>query len=79
MNQDYRGVVDKFKKLNLNGFIFATQKFCELSLYEYPVFKEEMEKAGFPILFLEVENTPGGVEALRTRVQAFAEILGAGN
>jgi bzd-type benzoyl-CoA reductase N subunit len=78
MEQDYRGVVARFKQLKLDGFIFATQKFCELSLYEYPVFREEMEKAGFPILYLEVENTPGGVEALRTRVQAFAEILGSG-
>lgn len=79
MHQDYRGVVARVKNLKLDGFIFATQKFCELSLYEYPVFKEEMEKAGVPMLFLELENTPGGIESLRTRVQAFAEIiLGAG-
>ena len=37
--------------------------------------KREMEEAGIPLLYIEIEQQMDSVEQLRTRIQTFAEIL----
>lgn len=60
---------------SINGVIFVLQKFCATHFADQPFFKDELEKAGIPSLVLEVENTPTGMEAVRTRIQAFIETI----
>jgi len=54
--------------------IFAT-KFCEPEYFDYPGLKEDLEKAGVPVLLLETELGMGVPGPVRTRVQAFVETL----
>jgi len=61
-----------------DGVLFMNMKFCELEEFDYPVLKAELERAGIPLLFLEVEQQMAALGQVRTRLQAFLEVLGQG-
>lgn len=63
---------------NADGVLFLGMKFCEAEEFDYPVLKAELEAAGLPLLLLEVEQQMSAFGQVRTRLQAFLEILGAG-
>jgi bzd-type benzoyl-CoA reductase N subunit len=57
-----------------DGVVFVLEKFCEPHAFDYAQVLPTLDEAGVPHLLLEMEQTPS-VEALRTRLQAFVEIL----
>ena len=59
-----------------DGVIFARQKFCEPHGFDYVTLKAALDRAGVPHLLVELEQTPH-VGQMRTRVEAFLEIIGA--
>lgn len=61
-----------------DGVLFLNMKFCELEEFDYPVLKAELEEAGIPLLFLEVEQQMSALGQVRTRLQAFLEVLEQG-
>lgn len=60
----------------IDGIVFHALKFCDNSLYGFPLIRVFMEKEGIPVLYLETEYRDTGLEQVRTRVQAFLEMLG---
>ena len=48
---------------------------CDPEEFDYPVYKKELEEAGVPMLYIEVDQQMDSIEQLRTRIQSFAEIL----
>jgi len=58
------------------GIVYHALKFCDASLYEYPLFREYFAGAGIPVLYLETEYRDAGLEQARTRIQAYLELLG---
>ncbi|RLB81667.1 MAG: hypothetical protein DRH15_06540 [Deltaproteobacteria bacterium] len=68
-------LVSRMEETEAKGLIYVALKFCDPYLYEFPYLKEELEARGIPVLFLEAEyrGRPGG--GMRTRVQAFMEML----
>ncbi len=60
-----------------NGLVFTLQKFCDPHAFDYAIVKETLDAAGVPHLLLELEQTPA-VGQLRTRLEAFLEMLIAG-
>ncbi|GAB4321596.1 MAG: 2-hydroxyacyl-CoA dehydratase family protein [Promethearchaeota archaeon] len=54
-------------------------KFCDVYQYDAPALKRRLDEAGVPSLFVEGDGTLGGVEQLKTRLEAFLEILEGGN
>jgi benzoyl-CoA reductase subunit C len=62
-------------KNHVEGIIFISLKFCDTVLYSFPLIKERLNQMGIPILYLEMEynNFSGG--QLKTRIQAFLEML----
>ena len=68
-------VVENAKKLDADGVVYALMKFCDPEEYDYPIFKKDMEGAGVPHLFIEIEQGTTSIEQIRTRIQTFAEIL----
>jgi len=67
---------ERAAECRVDGIIFHALKFCDNSLYEFPLIHSFMEKEGIPVLYLETEYRDAGLEQVRTRVQAFLEILG---
>jgi len=50
-------------------------KFCDPEEYDYPVVKKDIESKNIPTLFIEVDQQTSNNEQVRTRVQAFSEML----
>jgi len=66
-------LIDEFRA---DGVIFYTLKFCDLFLYDIPVLKSQLGARGIPSLLLESDYTPGTLGRVKTRIQAFIEMLG---
>ncbi len=69
------GLKQRLMESRANGLIYFSLKFCDPFLYEAPAIEEAIKETGVPLLFIEGEYTgkPGG--GIRTRIQAFLEVL----
>lgn len=68
-------LLDAMRKERADGMIVLMAKFCEPHMYYYPEVKEAFEKAGMPHLLIETEHEGMALEALKTRVETFLEIV----
>ena len=75
--EKYKGslLLEQAKEKNADGVIYFQMKFCDPEEFDYPIVKKELEEAGMPLLYLEVDQLMDSVEQLRTRIQSFAELL----
>lgn len=69
-------LLDLAAQRQAQAVITLQMKFCDPEEYDYPIYKAELEKAGMPLLYLEVEEQMDSFGQLRTRIQSFAEMLG---
>ena len=76
----HEGRIDHAVKLitdyDIQGLIYVVLKYCDDFMIDYPLYKEKMDELGIPILYLEREYILDNVEALRTRIEAFIELIG---
>ena len=70
-------MLERVRKINADGVVFLITKFCDPFAFDYPHVNEQLEKAGIPSLMLEIEQHLPVPEQLRTRVEAFVEVLQA--
>ena len=64
------------KVYNVKGAIIFTFKFCDVHGFDAPLLAEELrEKEGIPVLCLEWEHSLSGIAQLKTRIEAFIEML----
>ena len=57
------------------GVIFLLYKYCETHFFDYPDLKQALESKGIATLLLEVEDPSSSIGQLKTRIQAFVEML----
>jgi benzoyl-CoA reductase/2-hydroxyglutaryl-CoA dehydratase subunit BcrC/BadD/HgdB len=69
-------VFDLAKDCKVDGIVYQVLKFCEPYLYDSVYILNRLKEEGIPALFLEHEYTTQGLAALRTRIEAFKEIIG---
>ena len=69
-----RWLLEQASHARADGIVFALEKFCEPHAFEYALVRPLLEGAGMPHLLLEMEQIPS-LEALRTRLQAFIEMI----
>lgn len=55
--------------------IVLMAKFCEPHMYYYPEIKERFEREGIPHLLIETEHESMPLEAFKTRIETFIEIV----
>jgi benzoyl-CoA reductase subunit C len=70
-----RFVVERARNCGAHGVIVLIAKYCEPHLFHYPFIKEALKGAGIPHLMLETEHEVVSLEGMRTRLQAFVEML----
>lgn len=58
-----------------DGVIFLLLKFCDPHAFDYPYLKEYLDRAGIPNMLLEVDEQIPVTGQLRTRLEAFVEML----
>jgi benzoyl-CoA reductase/2-hydroxyglutaryl-CoA dehydratase subunit BcrC/BadD/HgdB len=62
-------------KNKIKGVIYISQKFCDNALLFYPLLREKLNEENIPSLFIEIEHNNLSVGQIKTRVQAFLEII----
>jgi len=68
-------VLSMVKEFDADGVILYKLKFCDNYHYDAPVFREKLKASGVPVLELESEYASTGYGQLKTRIQAFLEMV----
>jgi len=75
LEQRCREIAKLAAQYRVEGVIHYSLKFCDCNLYDYPAFKDEVVGMGIPFLRLEGEEQSTGTGQLKTRIQAFLEMV----
>jgi len=74
--------IERLKELaqlyRVDGVIYTTIKFCDLHAGAYPIVRDHFKELDIPVLHLEREYGFAGRGQVKTRVQAFLEMLREG-
>ena len=62
-------------EFNVNGAILYIIRYCDTHEFDAPNVRDYLESMDLPVLHLEDDYTLAGIEGLRTRVQAFVEMI----
>ncbi len=68
-------VRDLFLRFRADGIVFERMLYCNLWGGETLSLERDLKELGFPFLILDREYAPGGTGQLRTRLQAFFEMI----
>jgi benzoyl-CoA reductase/2-hydroxyglutaryl-CoA dehydratase subunit BcrC/BadD/HgdB len=68
---------NKIKEFNVNGVIYYVVRGCMLYAMEYARIKKALDKMNIPLYYLDTEYTREDVGQMKTRVEAFLEMLTA--
>jgi len=68
-------LLETVRSTNGHGVVFLLQKFCDPHSFDYPYLKECLDKEGIPNTLIEMEDQAPIGERLKTRFEAFLEIL----
>jgi benzoyl-CoA reductase subunit C len=65
------------KDFKVDGVVLYIYKYCDPYGFDVPAMKSYIESADTPVLYLEDEYSMSTIGRLRTRIQAFLELLGS--
>lgn len=68
-------LVRTVKESGAKGILLSVQKFCEPFELDVPEIRERMKSEGIPALVIETDYEPEVPGALRTRIEAFLEMI----
>ncbi len=68
-------LIDLVRRHGADAVVVCMMKFCDPEEFDYPVYMQDLEAAGIPLLYLEIEQKMDSVESIRTRIQSFAEMV----
>jgi len=68
-------IINNSKKFKIDGVIHHSLKFCDTYLYDVPALKKILGENGIPVLFIESDGGLGDINQLRTRIEAFSEMI----
>lgn len=69
-------ILELVRKYNADGVIYHTLKFCDLGQSDLPRVTRELEAAGIPLLNIDRDYAAAESGQLKTRLEAFAELIG---
>jgi len=64
------------KRFDVEAAIIFVLKFCDTHMFDAPQLMEELKALGLPVLYLEWEHSLSGLAQLKTRIEAFIEMVG---
>jgi len=70
-------LLNKIKEWKIQGLIYYVARGCILYAMEYARVKRVLDRMGIPVYYLDTEYTREDVGQLKTRVEAFLEMLSA--
>lgn len=75
LEQRFGHIVRSAKDFNVDGIMLYIYKYCDPFGFEVPAMKDYIEAQGIPVHYIEGEYLMSDVGRLRTRIQAFLEML----
>ena len=75
VNDRHSYLLQKFKDSGADGVLIWYIKFCEPDAFDRPQLMNRLKQAGIPVGFIDLELTMTNFDAVRTRINAFCEIL----
>jgi len=66
---------DYAREWKVNGVILQVLRYCDIHGYEVPGLRDYLDSVGLPNTYLEHDYSQAALAPLRTRVQAFLEII----
>jgi len=70
----WQNILENAKASQVDGVVLMLKKFCDCHWIEQPELERRLKAAGYPVLVLGIDNETA-IEALRTRMQAFLEMV----
>ncbi len=74
-NERMERVEELIRDYLVDGIIYSSMKFCDYGMFELPVIERRLQSRQFPFLFLENDYVWGDEGRLKTRVEAFVEMI----
>ncbi len=74
-NERIEHIIQLAKDFKVDGVIHYTLQFCDPYLVESYKVEKALEKEGIPVLRIETDYSMEDVEQLKTRIEAFVEVL----
>jgi len=71
----FQRVINLIREYQVKGVITQIIRYCAPYAKDQILLRERLEREGIPMLVLDVEYGMGGIGPIRTRVQAFLEML----
>nr|MDO8114887.1 2-hydroxyacyl-CoA dehydratase family protein [Candidatus Sigynarchaeota archaeon] len=68
-------IIEKAKEFKVDGIINYSLKFCDTYQYDVPALKKRLQAAGLNVLAIESDGTASSAAQLKTRFEAFKEVL----
>ena len=75
LEERFGHIRDFAKEFSVDGVILYVMKFCDLHEFDVPDLRDYLEKDGLPVLHIESDYSMAAVGALKTRVEAFLEMI----
>ncbi len=70
-----KNTISLIERRAISGSIYHTLKFCDHTLYDYPLVKKEFQKKNIPLLHINCDNSSKSEGQIKTRIEAFVEQL----
>ena len=74
-NDRHPYLLDRVKESGADGVLLWYIKFCEPDAFDRPQLMKQLKDANIPVSFIDLELTMTNFDAVRTRINAFCEIL----
>ena len=74
-NDRHSYLLQQIKDSGADGVLIWYIKFCEPDAFDRPQLMNRLKEAGIPVGFIDLELTMTNFDAIRTRINAFCEIL----
>ena len=77
LEQRFGHIHRSIRDFKADGVVLYIYKYCDPFGFEVPAMKSYIESKGVPVLYLEDEYSMSTIGRLRTRIQAFLELIGS--
>jgi benzoyl-CoA reductase/2-hydroxyglutaryl-CoA dehydratase subunit BcrC/BadD/HgdB len=74
--QRFNHVAQLAKQFDVDGVIMFLVKYCDTHMFDAPYLRDQLKAVGLPVLYLEWEHSMSGFASLKTRIEAFVEMIG---
>lgn len=75
-NDRFKHLVNLAREYQVDGAIIYVYSFCDAHMFDVPDLRDYLDSLGIPSLYLEGDYSKRAMAQMRTRIEAFLEIVG---